>query len=102
MADNSNPYARAGRMAKAIAMAAVIDANFTRQHPRLDPFDQAGRIRLASFAWSDAVWEQIGADALKPNGEHYDRKEISDETRAMVREIYEGRSKAPLAPRRAS
>jgi hypothetical protein len=88
-------------MAKAIAMAAVIDSNFIRQNPRLDPFDQAARIRLASFAWSDEVWEAIGASALKPNGERYEHKPISEETRAMIREIYEGRSKAPLAQRRA-
>lgn len=96
MAGNENPWARNGRRAKALAMAVVIDGNALRQN--LSPFDQAGRILLASFEWSDGVWEAIGERALKPNGEYYERKAISDETREMVRDIYRGRARAPLAP----
>lgn len=98
-AAKNHPLAVKGRREKALAMAVVIDANFIRQFPKLDPFDQAFRIRDASFTWSDSTWEAIGENALKPNGEHYERKDISPETRALVREIYEGRAKAPLAAR---
>lgn len=90
------------RQAKALAMACVIDANFRRQFPDLDVFDQAGRILLASWDWTDEQWERIGETALKPNGQPYERKPISRETRKLVREIYDGRAKAPLAARNAS
>ncbi len=98
-AAKKHPLAVKGRREKALAMTVVIDANFRRQFPNLDPFDQALRIRDASFAWSDSTWADIGENALKPNGEHYERKDISPDTRALVREIYEGRAKAPLAAR---
>lgn len=81
-------FAATGRMRKAIAMVAVIDASALRQ--RLSPYDQAGRILLASQGWPDAVWEQIGVDA------GYKPKAISDATRAMVRDVYSSRAKAPL------
>lgn len=96
-----HPLAVKGRREKALAMVVVIDANFIRQFPKLDPYDQGARIRLASFGWTDTQWEDIGENAVKPDGTHYERKDISPETRALVREIYDGRAKAP-AQRRAS
>jgi len=95
-----NPWAIAGRQQKALAMAVVIDANAVNQG--LSPFDQAGRILLASADWSDAIWEGIGERARKPNGERYERKPVSEETRAMVRDIYRGRAQAPVSKARAS
>jgi hypothetical protein len=95
----NHPLAVKGRREKALAMTSVIDGNFRRQFKHLDPYDQALRIRDASFTWSDSTWEDIGENALKPNGEHYERKPISPETRQLVREVYEGRAKAPLAQR---
>jgi hypothetical protein len=97
-----NPWAVAGRQQKALAMAVVIDGNFRRQFPNLDPFDQAFRILDASFTWTDENWEDIGERAFQPNGKPYKRKRIRDDLRAMVRAIYEGRARAPLAPRAAS
>lgn len=98
-AAKNHPLAVKGRREKALAMAVVIDANFIRQFPHLDPYDQALRIRDASFTWADSKWEDIGENAINPKGEHYERKAISPETRQLVREIYEGRAKAPLAKR---
>lgn len=103
-----SPWAIVGRQQKALAMSLVIDANFRRQFPHLDPFDQAFRILDASREWSDKTWEDIGENAIQQSGKnagkHYQRKPIKDELRAMVQGIYEGRAKAPLAPagRRAS
>lgn len=81
-AAKNHPLAVKGRREKALAMAVVIDANFIRQFPHLDPYDQALRIRDASFTWADSKWEDIGENAINPKGEHY-----------------EGRAKAPLAKR---
>ncbi len=85
------------RQRKALAMAAVIDRNALRQDPPVDPYDQAGRIWLASRGWSDAVWLQIAKSA----GFKSD-KTPGPRTRAFVREIYEGRAKEPVQRRRAS
>lgn len=86
---------REGRQAKALAMVAVIDSDAI-QKSKLDPFDQAGRILLASLDWPDRVWERIGERA------GYKRKAISALTREEVRNVYRGRAKAPLARRAAS
>lgn len=101
-AAKNHPLAVKGRREKALAMAAVIDANFSRQFPELDPLssNDAKRIHVASFTWSDAQWESIGENAINPKGQHYERKAISDETRELVREIFEGRMSEPA--RRAS
>lgn len=77
-APSLHPSAVAGRRKKALAMVAVIDANFVRQFPGLDVFDQAARIRLASLGWTDAQWEQIAVTA------GFQPKAISDETRALA------------------
>lgn len=100
MAGNENPWARSGRQQKALAMAAVIDASAIKQG--LSPFDQAARILLVSNEWSDKVWEDIGENALRPNGEHYERKPVSAETRDAVRSIYRGRATQPVSRARAS
>ena len=72
----ANAIAELGRRQKALARAVVIDANFIRQFPKLDPFDQAGRIRLASFTWTDTQWEDIGESCAlgdaEPQGEGID------------------------------
>lgn len=99
-AAKNHPLAVQGRQLKALAMAAVIDANAIRQG--LSPFDQAGRVLLASQGWSDSVWEDIGENAVKPDGTHYERKAISPETRDLVKAIYRGRATAPVESRRAS
>lgn len=99
-AAKNHPLAVQGRQLKALAMCAVIDANAIRQG--IQPFDQAGRILLASDGWNDKTWEDIGENATKPNGEHYERKAISPETRALVRDIYRGRATAPVDHRVAS
>lgn len=95
-------WEREGRQAKALAMAVVIDDIFRTKFPGLDPFDQAFRIRDASFTWTDDNWKAIGERAVQPNGKPYQRKKISEELRDLVRGIYEGRAKAPLAARAAS
>jgi hypothetical protein len=97
MASNEHPIAIAKRREKVFAMVAVIDRNFIKQHPTVDPYDQAGRIWQASVSWNDKVWLQIAKSA----GYKSDRTP-GPETRTLVREIYEGRSKAPLASREAS
>lgn len=97
MSSGEHPLAVKNRRQKVLAMVAVIDANFLRQNPKLDPYDQAGRIALASRTWSDKVWHQIAIDAGFQS-----KKVPGDETRKLVREVYEGRSKAPLASREAS
>jgi hypothetical protein len=102
MVDTEHPSASIGRQRKALAMARVIDANFIRQFPHLDPYDQAFRILQASWGWTEAIWEWIGENALKPDGEHYEKKEISPATKAEVRRIYQGRATAPIENRRAS
>lgn len=99
-APSQHPSAVAGRQRKALAMAVVIDRSAVAQG--LSPFDQAARIVIKSYEWSDRVWEDIGERALKPNGEHYERKEISQETRETVRQIYRGRAQAPVNRRAAS
>lgn len=89
--------ADANRKRKVIAMVAVIDARFHRQNPKLDAFDQAGRIWLKSAEWSDDVWLKVAQRAG-----YKSKKTPGPDTRRLVREIYEGRSKAPLAKRAAS
>jgi hypothetical protein len=89
--------ADANRQRKVIAMVAVIDARFHRQNPTLDAFDQAGRIWLKAAEWSDAVWLKIAQDAG-----YKSKKTPGPTTRALVREIYESRAKAPLAKLEAS
>jgi hypothetical protein len=44
-ADRQHPSAVAGRQQKALAMAVVIDRNFIRQFPKLDPFEFSRRPR---------------------------------------------------------
>lgn len=78
-------------------MVAVIDADFRRQNPNVDAFDQAGRIWLATASWSDAVWLKIAQRAGFKS-----KKTPGPTTRGLVREIYEARSKAPLAKLAAS
>jgi hypothetical protein len=101
-ANRKHPKAVAGRQLKALAMVAVIDANALAQHPPINPYDQAGRILLASDGWSDAVWEGIGVRAVKPNGQRYELKPISQDTRDLVRSVYRGRATAPVEHRVAS
>lgn len=98
MKKNQEPtvYETAGRAKKALAMACVIDESALGQKPPVCPFDQAGRILLASLHWPDAVWASIGIRA------GYKPKAISEETREAVRSIYRGRATAPVKRRRAS
>lgn len=98
----NHPLAIKGRQLKALAMAEVIDKNALAQKPPINPFDQAGRILLASLEWADEVWETIGERARKPDGSTYERKPISPETREALRSIYRGRSAAPGERREAS
>ncbi len=86
---------REGRQQKALAMVAVIDRD-ANEKQKIDPFDQAGRILLASMGWSDRVWERIGVRA------GYKKKAISKLTREEVRGVYRGRATAPVARRVAS
>jgi len=97
MAGNDNPFALNNRRKKVLAMVEVIDRAALRQDPPLNPFDQAGRIWQAARDWSDAVWLQIAKQA----GFKSDRTP-GPETRAMLREVYEGRAKAPVSNSRAS
>ena len=92
-----SPIATQNRLQKAIAMVATIDRNFVKQHPTVDPFDQAGRIWLASASWSDAVWLQIAQSAG-----YKSKKTPGETTRKLVREVYEGRDKAPVQRQVAS
>jgi hypothetical protein len=92
-----NEIADANRQRKVIAMVAVIDARFHRQNPNLDAFDQAGRIWLATASWPDDVWLKVAQRAGFKS-----KKTPGPTTRALVREIYEARSKAPLAKLEAS
>lgn len=89
-------FAQAGRFKKALAMVAVIDEAALKQRPKVSPFDQAGRILLASLEWTDAVWETIGVKA------GYKPKPISETTRDLVRDVYRGRATAPVSRSRAS
>ncbi len=89
--------ADANRQRKVIAMVAVIDARFHAQNPTLDAFDQAGRIWLATASWSDAVWLQVAQRAGFKS-----KKTPGPTTRSLVRDVYEGRARAPLARERAS
>jgi hypothetical protein len=82
-------HATINRQKKSLAMVAVIDANALRQN--VSPFDQAGRILLASLGWSDAVWHQIALDAGYPS-----KVPPRDTTREMIRVIYRGRAAAPV------
>ena len=95
--DVESPIAVANRRLKVLAMVAVIDRNFVKQNPSVDPYDQAGRIWQASRGWSDDVWltiaQKAGYKSKKPPG---------DKTRALVREIYEGRAAAPTSRQVAS
>lgn len=91
-----SPIAVLGRQRKALAMAAVIDRNALEQQPPINPYDQAARILMASWGWSDEVWERIGERA------GFERKAISEEQRQLVREIYAGRAKAPVTQQVAS
>lgn len=93
----ANPFATANRRKKVIAMVGVIDKNALAQKPQVNPFDQAGRIWQAARDWSDAVWLTIAKSA----GFKSDRTP-GPETRAMVREVYESRAKAPLSNQVAS
>jgi hypothetical protein len=90
-------FAITNRRLKVLAMVETIDRNVVKQGKC--PYDQAGRIWIAARDWSDAIWLKIAQDA------GYKRKKTpGPETRRLVREIYEARSKADLAPagRRAS
>ena len=63
MPNDEHPLAIANRRIKVLAMVAAIDRNFIRQTPRVDPFDQAGKILLASQNWDDGVWLLIAKKA---------------------------------------
>lgn len=82
-------HATINRQKKTLAMIAVIDANALRQN--VSPFDQAGRILLASLSWPDKVWHQIAIDAG-----YASKVPPRDTTREMVRAIYRGRAAAPV------
>lgn len=84
-------FAAVSRQRKVLAMVAVIDADAVEKK-RISPFDQAGRIWLASRDWSDATWLQIAKSAG-----YKSEKTPGQGTRAMVREVYEGRAKAPVS-----
>lgn len=95
MADEKeSPIAVANRRIKVLAMVAEIDRVFVKQNPHVDPYDQAGRIALATRAWSDAVWLQVAQ-----NAGYKSRRPPGETTRTLVREVYEGRAQAPLAAR---
>jgi len=87
-AANANPHARAGRMRKAIAMVGFIDQKALAKD--LSPYDQAGRILLATHEWDDETWKTIGV------GAGYEPKPVSEATREMVRDVYRGRARAPV------
>jgi hypothetical protein len=95
--ESENPFALKNRRIKALDMASVIDRNALAQQPPIDPYDQAGRIWLASTGWSDEVWLGIAKRA----GYKSD-KTPGASTRKLVREIYEGRAKAPVSNQVAS
>lgn len=95
--DAANPFAVANRRKKAVAMVEVIDRNALAQEPSINPFDQAGRILLASREWSDEVWLAIAKRA----GFKRDRTPGPD-TRELVREVYRGRAQAPVDKQVAS
>lgn len=85
------------RQQKALAMVAEIDAQFHRQFPRLDAHDQAGRILLASQAWTDDMWLRIAQRAG-----YVSKKTPGPTTRGLVADIYRGRATAPIQQQRAS
>ncbi len=90
-------FAITNRRLKVLAMVEVIDRNVIKQGKC--PYDQAGKIWLAARDWPDALWLGIAQKA------GYKRKTPpGPKTRELVREVYEARSKADLAPagRRAS
>lgn len=93
----TNPHADRERRKKAIEMVAAVDRNFMKQRPHVDPYDQAGLILLASHNWSDDVWLTIAK-----NAGYKSDKTPGPETRRLIREVYEGRAKAPLQRRAAS
>lgn len=77
---SESPIATENRRRKALAMVAVIDAQFRKQFPRLDD-----------------RWYRIASLAGFPR-----KKVIGEETRKLVREVYEGRAAAPVERRAAS
>lgn len=85
-------HATINRQKKTLAMIAVIDANALRQN--VSPFDQAGRILLASLGWPDKVWHQIALDAG-----YTSKVPPRDTTREMIRCVYRGRAAAPIQKR---
>lgn len=97
MSGSDNHFADRERRKKAVDMVAEIDRVFVKQNPRVDPYDQAGRILLASHGWSDAVWLQIAMNA------GYKSKDTpGPDTRKLVRQVYEGRATAKIQRRSAS
>lgn len=85
----ANPFATVNRQRKAIAMVAALDRNAIAQD--ISPFDQAGKILLASLDWSDEVWHRIAKNAGFAS-----KKTPGPETRDLVRDVYRSRAKAPI------
>ena len=95
-------FEREGRALKVLAMVEVIDRNALAQDPPINPYDQAGRILLASRDWTDDVWEAIGVRAGYPPKPGQKPKPVSAETRQDLQDVYRGRATAPLGSAVAS
>jgi hypothetical protein len=82
----------AAQRKKCLALVGAIDSVALSKD--ISPFDQAGRILMLLGEWKEPTWIALAkmAEVNLP----------SQETRAMVREVYRGRMKSPLAQMRAS
>jgi hypothetical protein len=82
----------AAQRRKCLALVGAIDS--TALSKDISPFDQAGRIVLLLNEWKDSTWAALSkmADVNLP----------SQETRAMVKEVYVGRASARVERRAAS
>lgn len=87
----------ANRRLKALAMVEAIDRSALKQKPPLNPYDDAGKILIASFGWSDDVWLKIAQ-----NAGYKSKKTPGPKSRKLVREIYEGRANEPRRQQVAS
>lgn len=76
-----SPHEQLARERKAAKLVAAIDRSAKNQG--LDPYDQAGRILLASMGWTEAHWAGVAklADCNVP----------SPFTQRMVRDVYRNR-----------
>lgn len=88
---SSNGFKLAAQRKKCLALVGAIDACALTKD--VSPFDQAGRIVMLLNEWKDSTWAALSKMAAV--------NLPSAETRAMVKEVYIGRMKAPIQ-RRAS